>query len=121
MPAFNTTSRIAFGGTDIDYAGKLRDNIQVDDYDHVIHTTKSGATVVYKRDDQEIWHEDVIVSEANSEVIRTWITNRSAVVFTPDLVGAPGVTHTITIMNTNFPFFYWGSGKFRATLVLRKQ
>lgn len=120
MPAFNTTSRIAFGGTDIDYA-VLKDSVQNDDFDHVIHTDKAGGVVVYPRVTQQEWTDDIICTEAEANTtIRAWMQNRSTVVYTPDLVGAPGTTKNIIIMNPAFPFRHWGSGKWRGSLRMRE-
>lgn len=120
MSAFVITQRISYSGTDIDFA-KLRDNIQTDDLDHIIHKTKSGGTVTYKRTSQLEWNLDIICTEAEADVtIRSWITNRRQIVFVPDQGGAPGTTHNTQILNRQFSFAPWGEGKWRGTLNLRK-
>ena len=121
MPAFVTTQRISYSGVNIDFA-LLRDNIQSDDYDHIIHKDKSGGTVIYKRTNQLEWDLDIICTKAEADTtIRSWITNRRQIVFTPDLVGAPGTTHNTQIINRHFSFGPWGEGKWRGTLKLRKE
>lgn len=121
MAQFTLTRRIAYSGTNIDYA-MLRDSVQPDDYDHVIHTDKDGGVITYKRVTQQVWHEDIICTKAEADLtIRSWITNRRTVVLTPDQDGDPGTTHNTQIMNATFPFAPWAEGKWRGTLILRKE
>lgn len=121
MPAFNVTQRITANAINIDFP-LLRESVEEDDFDHIIHTTKDGSVVQYTRNTQKTWPLDIICTEAEADTtIRDWIENRRQVVFVPDLIGAPGTTHNTRIMNTTFPFAYWGNGKWRGTLQLRKE
>lgn len=119
--AFTETQRLNFGGDTIDFA-ELQNNIQADDLDHIIHKDKSGGTTVLRRTGQTEWPAiDVVCTESEANVtIRTWIANRSQVVFTPKQTSAPGTTHTVRIINPTFPMAPWGQGKWRGTLYLRK-
>lgn len=122
MPAFVTTQRISQSGDNIDFA-LLRENVQADDLDHIIHKDKSGGTTIYKRTGQTEWPNVVVIcteAEATTK-IRSWISGRLQVVYTPDLVGAPGTTHNTRIINRSFPMEYWGDGKWRGVLHLRKE
>lgn len=120
MGVFTTTRRLAYGGTDIDFAA-LRDDVQSDDFDHIIHTDKGQGVIMHLRGTQQEWTEDVICSESEANTtIRSWMQNRRTVVYTPDLVGAPGTTKNIKIMNPTFPFRAWGEGKWRGMLRLRE-
>ncbi len=118
--AFTETQRLNFGGDTIDFA-ELRNNIQADDLDHIIHKDKSGGTVVLRRAGQTEWPAiDVVCTTAQAETIRTWMANRSQVVFTPKQTSAPGTTHITRIINPTFPMTYWGGDKWRGSLHLRK-
>lgn len=121
MPAFVTTQRLSVSGDNIDIA-LLRDSIQTDDYDHIIHKDKSAGTIIYIRAEQTEWDVDVICTTAEADTkIRSWISARSQVVFTPDLVGAPGTTHNTRIINPTFPMEPLGEGKWSGILRLRKE
>ena len=121
MPAFNITQRISVSGDNIDIP-LLKESVERDDYDHIIHKTKDGGTAIYVRATQKEWNLDVICTEAEATTkIASWISARSQVVFTPDLVGAPGTTHNTRIINPVFPMSHWGAGKWRGTLRLRKE
>lgn len=119
--AFVETQRMTYSGTDIDFA-KLRENIQSDDYDHIIHKDKSGGVIVYTRSEQLEWRLDVICTEAEADVtFRSWIQNRRTIILVPNHTTAPGTTHNTQIMNGTFPFAPWGEGKWRGLVILRKE
>ncbi len=119
--ASTETQRLTFGGDTIDFA-ELRNNIQADDLDHIIHKDKAGGTVILRRAGQTEWPAiDVVCTEAEADTtIRTWMANRSQLVFTPKQTTASGTTHTVHIINPTFPMAPWGQGKWRGTLHLRK-
>lgn len=95
---------------------------QPDDYDHIIHHDKDGGMVVYKSSTQAEWDADVICTKAQADTtIRSWITDRDQLTFTPDLTGAPGTTHTVRITSGTFPMIPWSMDKWRGTLRLREE
>lgn len=118
--SYTITQRMSVSGDDIDFA-QLRESIQTDDFDHVIHTPKDGSMVIYKRNTQIEWELDVICTTAEADTkIRSWMAARSQVVFTP-LLAAPSTTHNTRITNTTFPMRPISEGKWRGTINLRKE
>ncbi len=118
--SFSVTQRMSVSGDNIDFA-QLRESIQTDDFDHIIHKDKGGGTIIYKRGSQTEWELDVICTTAEADTkIRSWISARSQVVFTPTLA-APSTTHNTRIINPDFPMRFWGEGKWRGIINLRKE
>lgn len=121
MPANVITFRISQSGDNIDIP-VLRDTVQTDDYDHIIHTDKAGGVIIYVRATQLEWVLDVVCTKVEADTkIRSWMAGRLQVVATPDLVGAPGTTHNTRIISPAFPMRPWGEGKWRGTIRLRKE
>lgn len=119
--AFVETQRMTYSGTNIDFA-ELRENIQVDDFDHIIHTDKSGGTITYTRNTQKTWTLDVICTEAEADTtFRSWMENRRTIVLTPKFTSDSGTTFNTQIMNGTFPFAPWGQGKWRGVVLLREE
>lgn len=121
MAIFTLTHRMQYDGTNIDFPA-LRDTLQPDDLDHIIHIDKAGGIVTYIRASDLEWRVDVICTKAQADTtFRAWITARRTVAFYPDLTGAPATSHNCQIMNARFPFAPWGQGKWRGMVVLRKE
>lgn len=114
-------SKISVSGDDITIT-RFVDTHQLDDFDHIIHKDKAGGIIIYVRASDLEWDLDVICTKAEADTkIRSWITARSQVVFTPNLTDSPGTTHNTRIMNPNFPMHPWSMSQWRGTLRLRKE
>lgn len=113
--------RLSQSGDNID---SIRDvgTHQLDDFDHIIHKTKSGTLVIYTRASDLEWDIVVICTKTEADTkIRSWITGRLQVIFTPDQTGNPGTTHTGRITNDTFPMRPWSKDKWRGILRFRKE
>lgn len=117
--AAKVNQRLSVAGDNID---SIRDvgTHQLDDYDHIIHKTKAGTLIIYKRASDLQWDIVEICTKVEADTkIRSWITQRSQVIFTPDHTNNPGTTHTGRIMNDTFPMRPWSQSKWRGTLRFR--
>lgn len=119
--ATKVEQRLTDGVDTIDFIRSV-EYAEPDDFDHIIHKTKSGDTVIYVRSSQKEFDVDIICTKTQADTtIRSWITDRDQLTFTPDLTGAPATTHTVRILNKIFSMVPWSMTQWRGTLRLRKE
>ena len=111
--------RLSYTGDNVDFLYSS-ETVEKGGYDHIIHETKDGGTVIYPRSTTEEWDLDVICSESDVEKIRSWIENRRTVAFYENYTDSPGSSINTKIMNTEWPFTLWGVDQWRGTVQIRE-
>jgi len=107
------TMRLTYGGTSVNFSPGPGYS-EPDVMDVVHKRSKNGTLHSYKHFNKGRWECPVSWFDATDTAnINSWWANIYDLTFIPDLIGAPGTSYTVRIVNSNKPLLQFSGPNWR--------
>lgn len=95
--------RLTYSGTDIDWQ-TLHGSKELGELSQSILISKNGTLWINQVYALDRWQPLVVLQDATEAGnINSWVANRRTCTFYPDYSGAPGVSHSVKLLNEEYP------------------